>query len=216
MPRRQLEEMGFGKLVDAVDAREAAAAGLHSKPLTAANIAKHLEGLGLEPEFSLHSRMKGLSGGQKVKVVLGAATWMNPHVLVLDEPTNYLDRDSLGALTAALNDFGGGVVIISHQFEFTNAICKEKWLVADGRLTTEGESWAVPTKLVQGPEADEVMDGAGNVIKVTRQAKLTKVSGRNDTRSHRARDKHMQSDVMSRRPRRALTLSLPRELLFAG
>lgn len=74
LPRRQLEEMGFGKLVDAVDSREAAAAGLHSKPLTAANIAKHLEGLGLEPEFSLHSRMKGLSGGQKVKVVLGAAT----------------------------------------------------------------------------------------------------------------------------------------------
>ena len=90
-----------------------------------------------------------------MKCVLGAATWMNPHVLVLDEPTNYLDRESLGALTAALNDFGGGVVIISHQFEFTNAICKEKWLIVDGRLTTEGESWAVPTKIVQGDLADE-------------------------------------------------------------
>jgi len=175
LPRRQLEEMGFGKLVDAVDSREAAAAGLHSKPLTAANIAKHLEGLGLEPEFSLHSRMKGLSGGQKVKVVLGAATWMNPHVLVLDEPTNYLDRDSLGALTAALNDFGGGVVIISHQFEFTNAICKEKWLVENGTLTTEGEAWAVPTKILgAGDQPDEVMDAAGNIIAVKKVQKLSK------------------------------------------
>ena len=95
LPRRELEVMGFGKLVDGVDAREAAAAGLHSKPLTAQNIAKHLELFGLEPEFTLHSRMKGLSGGQKVKVVLAAASWMNPHVLVLDEPTNYLVRDSL-------------------------------------------------------------------------------------------------------------------------
>lgn len=45
-----------------------------------------------------HSLMKGLSGGQKVKVVLGAAMWNNPHILVMDEPTNFLDRDSLGAL----------------------------------------------------------------------------------------------------------------------
>ena len=62
LPRRQLEEMGFGKMVDAVDAREAAAAGLHSKPLTAAGIAKHLELFGLEPEFSLHSRIKVRAG----------------------------------------------------------------------------------------------------------------------------------------------------------
>jgi ATPase subunit of ABC transporter with duplicated ATPase domains len=41
---------------------------------------------------------------------------------------DYLDRDSLGALTGALIEFGGGVIIISHQFEFTNAICKEKWV----------------------------------------------------------------------------------------
>ena len=47
---------------------------------------------GLESEFSTHSLMRGLSGGQKVKTVLGAAMWNNPHMLVLDEPTNYLDR----------------------------------------------------------------------------------------------------------------------------
>ena len=54
-------------------------------------------------------------GGQKVKVVLAAATWMNPHMLVLDEPSNYLDRESLGALAEAIKEFGGGVVMISHN-----------------------------------------------------------------------------------------------------
>jgi len=50
-----------------------------------------------------------------VKVVLAAATWMNPHMLVLDEPSNYLDRESLGALAEAIKEFGGGVVMISHN-----------------------------------------------------------------------------------------------------
>lgn len=81
--------------------------------------------------MSVHLRllimqMRGLSGGQKVKVVLAAATWQCPHVLVLDEPTNYLDRDSLGALAAAIKDFGGGVVMISHHDEFTSALCPER------------------------------------------------------------------------------------------
>ena len=56
-----------------------------------------------------------VTGGQKVKVVLAAATWMNPHMLVLDEPSNYLDRESLGALAEAIKEFGGGVVMISHN-----------------------------------------------------------------------------------------------------
>lgn len=55
------------------------------------------------------------AGGQKVKVVIAAAMWNNPHVLVLDEPTNYLDRESLGALAGAIKDFGGGVIMITHN-----------------------------------------------------------------------------------------------------
>lgn len=50
-----------------------------------------------------------------MKVVLAAAMWNCPHLLVLDEPTNYLDRDSLGALADAIKVFEGGVVMISHN-----------------------------------------------------------------------------------------------------
>ena len=50
-----------------------------------------------------------------MKVVIAAAMWNNPHILVLDEPTNYLDRDSLGALAGAIKEYGGGIVMITHN-----------------------------------------------------------------------------------------------------
>jgi energy-coupling factor transporter ATP-binding protein EcfA2 len=108
------------------------------RPLTKANVEKHLGVLGLEAEFATHAHIHGLSGGQKVKVVLAACTWNQPHILVMDEPTNYLDRDSLGALAGAIREFGGGVVIISHHNEFTTALCPEKWTVADGKCVVTG------------------------------------------------------------------------------
>lgn len=60
------------------------------------------------------------------------------HILVLDEPTNFLDRDSLGGLAVAIRDFKGGVVMISHNEEFVGALCPEQWHVNDGRLTHKG------------------------------------------------------------------------------
>lgn len=136
--REQLGDLGFTKLVNEVDMKEAARQGLlglGSKPLDSDHISLHLADFGLDPEFSTHSRMRGLSGGQKVKVVLAAAMWNCPHLLVLDEPTNYLDRDSLGALADAIKVFEGGVVMISHNAEFTSELCAETWVVKDGSVT---------------------------------------------------------------------------------
>merc|ERR1712139_459368 len=121
------------------DEKQAAAAGLMSKPLTAPSVEKCLKDFGLDAEAASHSPINSLSGGQKVKVVLAAAMWQNPHVLILDEPTNYLDRDGLGALSLGLKDFGGGVVIISHNMEFANSVCSQKWIMEAGRLREEGE-----------------------------------------------------------------------------
>jgi ATPase subunit of ABC transporter with duplicated ATPase domains len=96
--------------------------------------------VGLDGDIAEHNLIAGLSGGQKVKVVIAAAMWNNPHMLVLDEPTNYLDRDSLGGLAVAIRDWGGAVVMISHNAEFVGALCPEKWHVDAGRLgcTREG------------------------------------------------------------------------------
>merc|ERR1711985_48476 len=97
----------------------------------------HLVDFGLEVEAASHTTIQSLSGGQKVKVVLGASMWLNPHILILDEPTNYLDRDGLGALTLAIQDYGGGVIIISHNREFANAVATEKWIMKAGNLKQE-------------------------------------------------------------------------------
>ena len=96
---------------------------------------------GLEPAFAEHTRMGALSGGQKVKVVLGAGLWNLPHLVILDEPTNFLDRDSLGALALAIKEFKGGIFMISHNSEFYEALCPEKWILESGRLTVMGAEW---------------------------------------------------------------------------
>jgi elongation factor 3 len=58
---------------------------------------------------------------------------------VLDEPTNYLDRESLGALAEAIKNFGGGVIMISHNQEFYGALCSEEWHLEAGTLTVAGQ-----------------------------------------------------------------------------
>lgn len=138
--RETLLNLGFQKLIQEFDDHESAREGLGYRILEPKVIAKHFEDLGLDPEIANHNQISGLSGGQKVKVVLAGAMWNNPHILVLDEPTNFLDRDSLGGLAIAIRDFRGGVVMISHNEEFVGALCPEQWHVADGRLTHKGHA----------------------------------------------------------------------------
>jgi elongation factor 3 len=71
-------------------------------------------------------------------VVIAGAMWNNPHLLILDEPTNFLDRDSLGGLAVAIREFKGGVAMISHNDEFVGALASEQWHVLDGRVTHKG------------------------------------------------------------------------------
>ena len=101
--RALLLEMGHGRAVQREDERCAAAQGSVARPLTQPEVEEHLAGFALDATFASHTRLGVLSGGQKAKVVLAAALWLRPHILVLDEPTNYLDRDSLGKTTIATN-----------------------------------------------------------------------------------------------------------------
>ncbi|KAK4233539.1 [NU+] prion formation protein 1 [Achaetomium macrosporum] len=138
--RETLLELGFAKLVQEFDDHEASREGLGYRELQPSVIAKHFEDLGLDPDIANHNEIGSLSGGQKVKVVIAGAMWNNPHLLVLDEPTNFLDRDSLGGLAVAIRDFKGGVVMISHNEEFVGALATEQWHVADGRVTHRGHA----------------------------------------------------------------------------
>ncbi|KAA8897434.1 elongation factor 3, variant 1 [Sphaerosporella brunnea] len=133
LPRTELIA-SHAKMVAEVDRNESIKNG-QFRQLVRKEIEAHCENFGLDAELVSHSRMRGLSGGQRVKVCLAAATWQRPHLIVLDEPTNYLDRDSLGALSKALKSFEGGVIIITHSEEFTKNLTEEVWSVMNGRMT---------------------------------------------------------------------------------
>merc|ERR1719237_282578 len=169
-----LVKMGYLKMVQREDERQAAMAGLQTKQLTQPGVEKHLADFGVDVESASHSQISQLSGGMKVKVVLAASMWQNPHVLILDEPTNYLDRDGLGALVLAIKDYKGGVLIISHNKEFCDGVATEKWIMKGGHLRIEGESVGPAEDEQTGNKAaDEVYDGAGNKITVNKQATMT-------------------------------------------
>merc|ERR1712057_157732 len=166
--RDTLIMMGFLKLVQREDEKQAAASGLQNKQLTQPGIEKHLADFGVDPESASHTQINQLSGGMKVKVVLAAAMWQNPHILILDEPTNYLDREGLGALVLACKDYKGGVLIISHNKEFCDNVATEKWIMKGGYLRIEGESKSddAEEKNAGPKEIKDVYDGAGNKIDV--------------------------------------------------
>merc|ERR1739848_98880 len=100
---KKLVKWGWDKACKKVDVKVAQAASGMFRPLTSSNVETHLKNVGL-----------------------GAAMWMQPHLVILDEPTNYLDRESLGALADAIREFEGGVVIISHNNDFTRRSARRR------------------------------------------------------------------------------------------
>ncbi|EGA73162.1 Hef3p [Saccharomyces cerevisiae AWRI796] len=166
LPRGELIE-SHSKMVAEIDMKEALASG-QFRALTRKEIELHCAMLGLDSELVSHSRIRGLSGGQKVKLVLAACTWQRPHLIVLDEPTNYLDRDSLGALSKALKAFEGGVIIITHSAEFTKNLTDEVWAVKDGKMTPSGHNWVAGQgagpRIEKKEEEGDKFDAMGNKI----------------------------------------------------
>jgi len=199
IPRTEL--LGsHGKMVAEVDQKEALASG-QFRPLVRKEIEAHCANFGIDAELVSHSRMRGLSGGQRVKVVLAACSWQRPHLIVLDEPTNYLDRDSLGALGKALRSFAGGVIIITHSVEFTQNITEEVWAVMDGRMTPSGHNWVQGQgggpRLKGEEEEEEKFDAMGNKIESTKKKKkLTAAEARKKKKDRMARRKRGE-DVFS-------------------
>ncbi|PWA78233.1 hypothetical protein CTI12_AA219460 [Artemisia annua] len=80
-----------------------------------------------------------LSGGQKARVFLTSIAMSKPHILILDEPANHLDMESIDALADALVEFSGGVVVVSHNSRLVSRVCEDQekseiWEVDNGRV----------------------------------------------------------------------------------
>jgi ATP-binding cassette subfamily F protein 3 len=112
-----------------------------------------------------------LSGGEKARLLLALATREAPHLLILDEPTNHLDIDAREALVKALADFGGAVLLITHDPHLVELVADRLWLVADGTVR---------------PYDGDMDDYRVLLAERARPAAKTDVSTRRDNRRERA------------------------------
>jgi elongation factor 3 len=165
----------YEKMIRMIDHKISARENMLGRALTKESVETHLTDIGLEPEYATHYHIKSLSGGQKVKVVLAAAMWDQPHILILDEPTNYLDRDSLGALADAIESYEGGIIMITHNDAFCRQLCPERWILENGRLNTEGDiEWMnkLTSQSVEKEQITEMVNASGNTIKLKAKKNL--------------------------------------------
>eukprot|EP00761_Pharyngomonas_kirbyi_P013678 gb/GECH01013707.1/.p1 GENE.gb/GECH01013707.1/~~gb/GECH01013707.1/.p1 ORF type:complete len:633 (+),score=128.51 gb/GECH01013707.1/:1-1899(+) len=92
-----------------------------------AELRSHLGSMGLTGNLAVRP-IYTLSGGQKSRVAFAHLTFLKPHILLLDEPTNHLDLETVDALVNALNDYEGGVLLVSHDEYLIQTVCDDIWV----------------------------------------------------------------------------------------
>eukprot|EP00747_Dinoflagellata_sp_TGD_P049825 gnl/TRDRNA2_/TRDRNA2_146413_c1_seq1.p1 gnl/TRDRNA2_/TRDRNA2_146413_c1~~gnl/TRDRNA2_/TRDRNA2_146413_c1_seq1.p1 ORF type:complete len:450 (+),score=96.38 gnl/TRDRNA2_/TRDRNA2_146413_c1_seq1:131-1351(+) len=109
---------------------------------------QHLGHFGLGGDVLPHQLIRTLSGGQKFRVSLALAMYRKPHLLVMDEPTNHLDLETIDAIVSAIQDFKGGIVVVSHDEHLIASACKELRLVSNRKVTQFSGDMAAYKKMV--------------------------------------------------------------------
>lgn len=120
--------------------------------------------------------VQNFSGGEKARLALALIAWQKPNLLLLDEPTNHLDLEMRLALTMALQDFAGAVLVVSHDRHLLKSTTDEFLLVADGRIQAfDGDlddyaRWLVDFRARQQPQATAAAAGDKTDKRAQRQA----------------------------------------------
>lgn len=123
--------------MDALDANASPMlqlARIADKQISEASLRAFLGGFGFSGE-RMDTPCESFSGGERARLALALIVWQRPNVLILDEPTNHLDLDMRHALSMALQDFEGAVVLVSHERQLIASVCDELLLVHAGCCT---------------------------------------------------------------------------------
>ncbi|RZG64289.1 ATP-binding cassette domain-containing protein [Acinetobacter bouvetii] len=107
-------------------------ARIADKKISEASLRSFLGSFGFSGE-RMDTPSESFSGGERARLALALIVWQRPNVLILDEPTNHLDLDMRHALTMALQDFEGAVVLVSHERQLVASVCDELILVHGGQ-----------------------------------------------------------------------------------
>jgi ATP-binding cassette subfamily F protein 3 len=106
---------------------------------TEQNLRNFLAGFGFVGDM-VYEPIAPFSGGEKARLALALIVWQNPNILLLDEPTNHLDLEMRHALTLALQDYAGALVIVSHDRHLLSTTTDQLYLIAQQRVTAfEGD-----------------------------------------------------------------------------
>jgi len=100
------------------------------------------------PAAKVETKAGSLSGGEKVRLLMGLMAYRKPHILILDEPTSHLDIDSREALIHAINGYAGAVLLITHDVYLAEACADRLWLVHSGRARPYDGDLSAYRKLV--------------------------------------------------------------------
>ncbi|WLF77730.1 ATP-binding cassette, regulator of translational elongation [Lodderomyces elongisporus] len=95
---------------------------------------RHLGSFGITGPLGLQ-KMQLLSGGQKSRVAFAALCMNQPHILILDEPSNHLDTQGLDALAEAMRNFKGGILMVSHDVAIIDKVCNEIWVAENDTVS---------------------------------------------------------------------------------
>ena len=123
--------------MDALDANASPMlqlARIADKKISEAALRAFLGGFGFSGE-RMDTPCESFSGGERARLALALIVWQRPNVLILDEPTNHLDLDMRHALSMALQDFEGAVVLVSHERQLIASVCDDLLLVHAGKCT---------------------------------------------------------------------------------
>jgi len=126
----------------------------------------------------MDTKAKNLSGGERARLLLGLITFNGPGMMILDEPTNHLDIDSRDALVAALNDYEGAVLIISHDRHLVEATCDKLWIAADGTIKELDEDLDSYQRSVVGTKESKSASGGGAQSREERKAAKQEAAAR--------------------------------------
>ena len=187
---------------------------LADRKISEASLRAFLGSFGFSGE-RMDTACESFSGGERARLALALIVWQRPNVLVLDEPTNHLDLDMRHALTLALQDFEGAVVLVSHERQLIASVCDELLLMHQGQLSEfEGDlqdyaQWLRQTRsqmIKQGQQAtapiQSVVSDSPAISKLDKEAQRKEAARRRDmTRPIRKRIEQCETRIEQLQPR---------------
>lgn len=188
---------------------------LADKQISEATLRSFLGSFGFSGE-RMDTPCESFSGGERARLALALIVWQRPNVLILDEPTNHLDLDMRHALSMALQDFEGAVVLVSHERQLIASVCDDLLLVHAGRCTEfagdlqDYAKWLREARQQQINAQTALAQASASTNKTTAPAKVDKeaqrklaAQRREETRPLRKKIEQCENQIEKIQPRLA-------------